>query len=138
MATAQVIAIDGRPASPAMADALAKIAADGKSRRAAADAHKAMIDVDPRIISLRAKNRQPDPQSVDEVFAGMIDGGIARQHRIGSLIRARMAQLDFKGTSSEAAKRWLRDAAVTRRQQVVVTEFEPGLSGPMFSERSAA
>lgn len=109
---ASVTAIDGRPASPAMARALASIDATAK----AMCARKERIANDPRIIRLRSLA----PVTVygygvagaGQVFDEMASGKSARRARIAALVRARTGQLD---RNIHAVRDNLRDAAFIRR-----------------------
>lgn len=111
-----VIAIDGRPADPAMARALEQIAAIGPDFRARKD----RINTDPRIIRLRRMSSElweEPPHGMDgaeHIFRRMAEGRIARQRRMGSLLRARVAQLD---DYQSMVRHWLRDAAAAHRQE---------------------
>src|SRR4051812_1256129 len=121
-----------------MADALAKIAADGKSRRAAADAHKAMIDADPRIVARRAALRAlPTNDCGPGIFLEIIDGSVQRRAILNRLIKSRTELLSG---FPKLARLALRDIAATRQQAaprvtIVSDAADFALSGPMFSER---
>lgn len=92
--TSQIIAIDGRPASPAMAAALERIQAAGEREAA----RKARINADPRVIRLRAmKATRIYEEGMDgafQLFTDFASGRIARHVRIAHLVRARVGQLD--------------------------------------------
>ena len=108
-----ITAIDGRPASPAMARALAQLdAMFGESVR-----RTARINADSRIIWLRAQSAalwSEIPEGMDgaaHLFREVSEGRLARRHRVASLIRARIAQLD---DYRSVVRRELADAAACR------------------------
>lgn len=127
MPTTEITAIDGRPASPAMAAALAAVdAARGRVARQAA------INTDTRIIRLRAMKPRADygygTAGARQLFADMADGSIARSARIAALVRARIGQLDHNPV---AVRSNLREAACIRRQHW--SRCEP-LTAPVVAE----
>lgn len=84
------------------------------------DARRDRINTDPRIIRLRRMSAalwEEPPHGMDgaeHMFRRMAEGRIARQHRVGSLLRARVAQLD---DYQSMVRLWLRDAAAAHRQE---------------------
>lgn len=99
----------------AMDEALATIARQGEEARARRERNAS----DPRVVALKARNSRPlhrhGMAGARQVFLGMADGSIARQARVGSLVRARIGQLD----GNRAAVRVnLRHAAQTRQAEV--------------------
>lgn len=111
--TTEIIAIDGRPASPAMAAALADIDARARGRAARLEA----INADPRVIRLRAMKPRPNygygSAGARQLFADMANGSVARSARIAALVRARIGQLDHNYVAIDNN---LSDAASIRRQ----------------------
>lgn len=104
------IAIDGLPASPAMAQALAQIAANGAAERA----HKAMINADQRIIARRAALKAlPTNDCSPGIFLEIIDGTMQRRAILNRLIKARIELLS--GFPNHARK-IIRDVAAIRKQ----------------------
>ncbi|MEO9231523.1 MAG: hypothetical protein ABI216_21595 [Devosia sp.] len=95
----QIIAIDGCPASPAVAAALAQIAENGARYADEKAAIEARVDADPRIARLRRMrdelhvNYRHGVLGAEQVFEGMASGRLTRIHRITKLIRARRAHL---------------------------------------------
>jgi hypothetical protein len=116
--TATVIAIDGRPASPAMAAALE--ATDRNCREAGERkaTMQARLDTDRRLIIRRAAKEALTTEyghgvvGAQQVFTDMSSGRMARRSAIASLIRARVALI--KGYRAEA-RQYIRDAIFTRR-----------------------
>lgn len=117
-----VTAIDGRPANPAMAAALAAIDASVRVRQLRADA----INADPRVIRLRAMKERTVVGygfiGAAQVFAAMGDGTLARRSRIAALVRARTGQLD---RNIFAIRDNLGEAATIRRQGSRLAPINP-------------
>lgn len=116
--TTEVIAIDGRPASPAMAAALEAIDRNCREAGERKATMQARLDTDRRLIIRRAAK---DALSIDfgygatgaqQLFDAMDRGRLARRSAIASLIRARVALI--KGYRAEA-RQYIRDAIFTRR-----------------------
>lgn len=111
--TYQITAIDGRPASPAMAAALAAVDAADRGRVA----RQTAINADARIIRLRAMKPRPSygygTAGARQLFADMANGSVARSARIAALVRARIGQLDHNYVAIDNN---LSDAASIRRQ----------------------
>jgi hypothetical protein len=86
-----VIAIDGRPASPAMAAALEAITRNAQISRN----RTAAINADPRVIHLRSMKAPISPNyDAEQMVADFVSGRAARDQRINALVRARIGQID--------------------------------------------
>jgi hypothetical protein len=115
--SAEVLAIDGRMASPAMAAALAQIDFNCRADNARKAARQSRIDADPRIIARRAAKealtRQYDHgmAGAGQVFRDMDSGRLAQSKAIVSMIRARIALLDH---DRAAARQFIREAMYAR------------------------
>ena len=133
MTTSTIIAIDGRPASPAMAAALEAIDRNCRAEGARKAERQSRIDNDPRIIARRAAK---DALAIDfgygvkgaqQLFNAMDDGRLARRSAIASLIKARIALIN--GWKREA-RQHIRDAMFARRSHWTNRE---ALSAPVVA-----
>lgn len=117
-----VIAVDGRPASPAMARALAQIAENGRAAAAA----KARRDADPRVIARRSALAALNTPvfSALHIFAGMADGSMQRRQIMSRLVRCRIELIEGFPTH---ARKLLREIAVLRRTSHAVTYADDGM-----------
>lgn len=128
--TATILAIDGRPASPAMAAALEAIDRNCREAGARKAQRQGRIDGDRRVIARREAKRALETEYRDGmdgaflVFADMAAGRLARRSMLASLIRARTALLD---KDFKAARQFIRDATFARHQHWTVTKLEPGM-----------
>lgn len=110
MPSPTITAIDGLPASPAMAAALEAVARNaGISRN-----RIAAINADPRVIRLRSM-KAPLAADYDaaQMVADFVSGRAARDQRINALVRARVGQID---RNVFAVRDNLRHAARLRRE----------------------
>lgn len=113
-----VIAIDGRPASPAMAAALAKIDANCRAEGARKAARQSRIDSDRRVIARRAAKAALTTyygygtEGAQQVFNDMDSGRLASRAAVASLIKARIALID---NDPATARQFIRDAMFARR-----------------------
>ena len=128
--TATIIAIDGRPASPAMAAALEAIDRNCREAGARKAQRQGRIDGDRRIIARREAKRALEVEYRDGmdgaflIFADMAAGRLARRSMLASLIRARTALLDGDFV---AARQFVRDATFARHQHWTVTRLQPDM-----------
>jgi hypothetical protein len=121
------IAIDGRPASPAMAAALEAIDRNVRIRRDRLEA----IAADPRIRARQAARTANDRDYLDGMdgafllMADLAAGRIARRGMFNALLRARIALVDKNYVE---ARRQVRLALFARREAeaVAVVTVEPG------------
>lgn len=116
--TATIIAIDGRPATPAMAAALEAIDRRAREHGGAKAAMRSRIDTDPRVMARRAAKAALvidfgyGVQGAQQLFTAMGDGRLARRSAIASLIKARIALI---GGYRAEARQFIRDAMFARR-----------------------